>query len=646
MPAISNGAARMSEWSGTPETASILQQRDRILSSDGFVSSPRMRDFLEFLVAETVAGRADRLKEMAIGLSVFDRDESFDPRVDSIVRVEAGRLRSKLRDYYAESGSGDPIIISVPKGGYTPHFEQRNADANPFELSVVRTSDSRGLDVRRRRLKKAHLAYAGAALGLMVAAAFLQTSANRQAPADALSGPRTVAVLPLREYSASSPDYFAEATTDVLVARLSEQPDLRVTSLASVLRFQDSPLTPTEIARQLGVSSIVTGSVYRDSEQLRITANLIDAASGRNLWSKTSTRPMSDALLLQDDIAAEISTELGARLSPSPQERNTISASAYDAYLKGVYWRNRPTAQGFNRGIHFFQEAIAHQPDYAEAYAGLAACHCQLGGHGLEVVAPEAALPEARRLANRALELDSGLAAPSAVQGIIRFKYDWDPIGAEADLQRALQRNPSLFEAQLWLSQVAEGTGRKQTALRHARAAAELNPLSLAATLNLAWQSFQAGLIDEAEAGFANLVSFEPEFWGGHWGLGHVLRERGNLDASIAAFEAAVELGGGHTLPVAALGHAYAVAGNQDAATAILDELLATTDRTYVSPVHVALVYAGLGDTDNAFEWLQRGFDVRARAMAWLSVTREFDVLQQDPRYGALLAAIGIRSGQ
>ncbi|MEO1201922.1 MAG: tetratricopeptide repeat protein [Pseudomonadota bacterium] len=651
MAAIDTGSGPATEATGSLDRQSILNQRDRILASDMFVSSRRMREFLDFLVSEAVQGRADRLKEMVIGTAVFGRDESFDPRVDSIVRVEAGRLRSKLRDYYAVPGADDPIVIRIPKGGYAPVFESRTGERQASVTSASAVPAATGPDTgpphgRVPTVPGRRAGYAAAAvLAAVLVGALLPNLPGDPEPPDALPATsRTIAVLPLRDYSTDSPDYFSEAMTDVLIARLSEKPGLRVTSMASVLGFRDTALAPAEVARQLAVETVVDGSVYRDSGQIRITANLIDTLSGRNLWSSTFTRPMNDALSLQDDVAGEIAAELVGRLLPeSAAERGSVTAEAYESYLKGVYWRNRLTAQGFNRGAGFFQQAIAQQPDYAEAYAGLAACHCQLGGHGFEVVTPSAALPQAERLATRALSLDPGLAEPSAVLGIIKFKYDWDPVAAEEFLRRAIERKPSLFDGHLWLSQVAEGTGRHETALRHARSARSLNPLSLAANLNLGWQHFQAGSLGEAEASFDALLEFDPEFWGGYWGRGHVLRERGEFEGAIAAFGTAARLGAGHTLPLAALGHARAIAGDREGAAAALDELQAMAEETYVSPVHVALVYAGLGETDRAFDWLRRGVDLRARGMAWFSVTREFDALGADPRYDAIVRSIGIR---
>ncbi|MEJ2130376.1 MAG: tetratricopeptide repeat protein, partial [Gammaproteobacteria bacterium] len=615
-----------------PVTADeILRQRDRILASQVFASSERLRDFLDYLITQSLGDERPRLKELAIGLAVFGRDESFDPRIDAIVRVEAGRLRAKLREYYEEEGRDDPVRIAIPKGRYVPTFAaQGPADgARPAER------------VNRTR----HLPAIVALLVVLVTTAGVVTWRDRGSGAVAPS-PSSVAVLPLRDWSDRREDYFSEAMTDALIARLSERQGLRVTSLGSVLKYRNTELRPVEIARQLGVSHIVEGTVLREAGLVRISASLIDAGTDDSLWTKTYERPMTNVLSLQRGIASEIGMQLvGELLATSEGTRaadgvEVVDPLAYEAFLKGRYWQNRLTAAGYNRGIRYFQEAIDRQPGYADAYAGLAACHCRLGGHGIEVVAPRVALPEALSLARTALELDGTLAEPNALLGIISFKYEWNASEAERYLRQALELNPSLFEAHLWHSQVLEGSGRQEQAVQEARLAHKLNPLSAAANLNLGWQLLQAGQTNDAEAHFDRLLEFDPEFWGGHWGKGHVHLANRMYSEAAAEFQRAVELDGGHTLPMASLGYPYGVAGERDRALAVIEELRALAAATYVSPVHIAMVYAGLGDRDAAFEWLDEAREARARSVAWLGVTREFDGLRGDPRWATLLGAV------
>lgn len=609
----------------------IRRQLDRILASNVFASSQRMKELLAYLVAESLRDGRPRIKELAIGMAVFGRDESFDPRIDAVVRVEVGRLRGKLREYYAGTGADDPVRIEVPKGAYLPVFTPAPGNA--------------GLPVRQTG-SRSWPGFIGVGLLVLTVVGvtlFAEFRSSEPLVSERGAPPFSVAVLPLSDWTGQSDDYFSEAMTDVLISALSKRPELRVTSLSSVMIYKGTGLQPSQIAEQLGVGSIVDGTVFREADRVRITANLIDVKENRNVWSNTFNKPMTGVLALQEEVASEIARELVGEILPksAPSERE-INPQAYEAFLKGAYWRNRLTAEGFNRGVLFFQQAIELQPDYAEAYAAMAACHCRLAGHGVEVVRPDIALPQATLLASKALELNDSLAEPYAVLGIIKFKYEWDADASMAYLERALRQNPSLFEAHLWVSQVAEGTGRQELAVEHARQALRVNPLSLAANLNLGWQLFQAGQITDAENQFDKLLEFDPEFWGGHWGKGHIELDRRSYQDAISEFLRAVELEGGHTLPQASLGYAYAISGYSDEALAVIEELQEMSQSVYVSPVHMAMIYAGLDETDAAFEWLDKALAVRARSMAWLTVRREFNILHGDPRYDALVTAIGI----
>ena len=245
----------------------------------------------------------------------------------------------------------------------------------------------------------------------------------------------------------------------------------------------------------------------------------------------------------------------------------------------------------------------------------------------------------------KALSLNAGLAEPTAFLGIINFKFGWDPEGAETMLNRAIELNPSLFQAYVWQSQVLEAMGRNEDALNRARYAKQLNPLSRATSLNLGWQLYQAGKYIEAAAEIDKLVEFSPEFWGGHWARGHIYNQHEMYESAINEFRQAVELEGGHSLPIAALGYTFAVAGMPDEARRIIAELDALSKNIYVSPFHVATVYAGLNEPDLMFEWLERAYQVRARALAWLQVTKEMQPFHDDDRFQNLLGRVGIYSG-
>ena len=611
--------------------AQVRAQCDLILTSKGFSRSVRQKAFLKYVVNAALEGRTDRLKEFTLGIEVFDKDETFDPGVDSIVRVEATRLRSKLSEYYVDEGQADSVRISIPKGHYVPVF-----------LLVDVPKIERNLPHRWQL-------WAGIVFATFIISLIFYTywvplrESNPAASTQQLPPSTSLAVLPLRDWSRIPEEYFSEAMTDVLISSLAEIGALRVTSLTSVMRYKNTEIPIPEIGRVLGVAYILEGSVIRDSEQVRITAQLIDANSDQHVWAKTFVRPSSDLLSVQSEVAAAIAAEISDEMLPASKSQTVgLNPAAYEAFLKGRYFYNQFTAEGFRRGIKFFQEAIEIEPDYAEAYAGLASCHCLLAGHGLELIAPTTAIPEARSLATKALSLNSELAEPYAFLGIIKFKYEWDLEGAETMLNRSIKMNPSLFLAYVWHSQILEAINRHDEAISRARIAKQLNPLSPAVNLNLAWQLYAAGNYSEANAEVDKLIEFNPQFWGGHWAKGHIYRQHESYINAIDEFQQAVELGGGHSLPMSALGYTYAVAGMPDEARRIIVELETLSKDVYVSPFHVATIYAGLNQPDLMFEWLERAYQVRARSLAWLQATREMKPFRDDSRYQNLLARIGI----
>ncbi len=611
----------------------IRSQRDRILASKGFSRSGRQSAFLKYVVNAALEGQADKLKEFTLGIEVFDKDESFDPGVDSIVRVEATRLRSKLNEYYIGEGQGDSVRIDIPKGHYVPVF---------LVTDVPKVA---------RSLTHRWQLWVGLVVATFMISLFYFTywvplqESGRAANTQQLPPSSSLAVLPLRDWSRIPHEYFSEAMTDALISSLAEIGALRVTSLTSVMRYQNTEIPIPEIGRVLGVAYIVEGSVFRDGEQVRIIAQLIDANTDKHVWSKTFNRPVSDLLSVQSEVAAAIAAQISDEILPASQTHSEgLNPAAYEAYMKGRYFYNQFTAEGFRRAISFFQEAIEIEPNFAEAYAGLASCHCLLAGHGLELVSPIVAIPEARTLAMKALSLNSELAEPVAFLGIINFKYEWDTENAEKMLDQAIGLNPSLFQAYLWQSQVLEALNRNDEALSHARFAKQLNPLSLAASLNLGWQMYQAEKYIEANAEVDKLIEFNPKFWGGHWAKGHLYNQHEKYEKAIKEFQQAVELKGGHSLPMSALGYTFAITGRPDEARQIITDMETLSKDVYVSPFHVATVYAGLNEPDLMFEWLGRAFQVRARSLAWLQATKEMNPFHDDSRFQNLLARIGIYS--
>ena len=619
--------------SNGPPAEDVRAQRDRLLASPVFVQSDRLQRFLRFIVEETLAGRAGGLKEYTIALDVFERDESFDPQTSSIVRVEASRLRSKLKEYYGAEGRDDPVHISLPTGSYVPTFQAVARDVSPDVKSPADGGAPRPMPARPALIAVAVIAVA-AVVG--VAASWLFDVADRRpggdAPAAATERGRVhaIAVLPLRNLSGKpEEDYFSDGMTDALITSLAKQKTVRVTSLTSAMVYKNVNRPIADIARELNVDHVIEGSILRSGERVRITAQLIEATTDRHLWAESYERDLADVLAIQDDVARRIVASLAGNFdampAAGPETASAVDPEAQEAYLKGRYFRNQMTEGGFRKAVAYFKQAIAKAPDYAAAHSGMAACYCLLGGHGFELVEPREGMPAAKKAVMEALRLDDTLAESHAFLGIIRLKYEWDWSGAEEAFRHAIRLNPSYAQAHLFYGFFLEAMARQEEAIREAEAARMIDPLSLAVNVNLGWQYLRAGRLEEALRQFEKTDELRSDFWGVHWGLGHYHRRKGEYDGAIEAFEKAVEVGGGNTLPMTDLGYTYAIAGRPAEAQDMLDRLKTMAEKSYVSPYSMATIHVGLGEIDEAFAWLEKAFESRSRSIVWLKVAREYD---------------------
>jgi TolB-like protein/Tfp pilus assembly protein PilF len=580
------------------EKSVVSDQLERMLESNVFSLSVRSRRFLRFIVEETLAGRAERLKGYAIGVEVFDREADFDPAIDAIVRVEAGRLRARLKEYYETLGREDTVVIELPKGLYIPNFH---------------------IDKRRKAS---------------------QPRMVRRASDDRRPG---IAVLPLVALRRDGEnDLFADGLTDAVINQLARNQELSVTSFTSSMCFKGVVKSLPEIARELNVDYILEGTILRVGNRVRITAQLIHAGSDRHLWAESYERDVSDILVVQADVARQISTALGVSIGIPQSEPRAINVSAYEQNLLGRYFRSEYTDDSLLEAARHFEQAIAIDRDYAEAYAGLASCYCSLGSHGMEVQKPCEIIPGAMDTARHAIQLDEASVEGHCYLGIMLLKYDWNWPAAEIEFKRALELAPSSATTLEQYALYHESLAHFDKAAAYAERAWRVDPLEPSIAVNLAWQCHQAGDLSRARLIAARLREMEPDFWGGYWVSGHIERRAGDLDAAEAAFERAVELRGGNSLPYEGLGHVRARKGDSGGALAIIEQLDQIKQSIYVPPYRYAVIYAGLNDTDAMYARLEEAFEQRTRSLAWLKVAREFAPFSADARYRSLVKRIGI----
>jgi eukaryotic-like serine/threonine-protein kinase len=486
---------------------------------------------------------------------------------------------------------------------------------------------------------------------------------------------RSVAVLPLENLSgASDQEYFADGLTESLITALAKVPGLRVISRTSIMQYKHAQKTLPQIARELSADAIVEGSVRRDGDRVRITAELIEARTDQHLWTETYDRDLSDILNLQSQVAAAIANEIRAKLSPFarstmetafPSSRSGLDSSllevanptivtgkpsasinplAYDLYLKGRhFWNNRVTDEDFRKAVEHYQRALEIDPQSALTYAGLAHCSLLMGTGEYGLRAPSEMMEKAKVAALKALSIDDSIAEAHLALAMVRFRFDWDWEGAEKEFQRAIELDPGYSHAHSWYSAYLAVLARFDEAFVEAKLARQLSPFSPVAHFSLGLLLYLSSQNEEAIEQLRDTVAMDAKFPLSHVVLGLTFGRKGRFDEAIAGFKQALTVGGTRPLWSGFLGQVYASAGKNDDAVQILNELFVAAKTHHVPPVTFAVVYAGLGKIDDAFHWLGKAVDGRDGLLIYLKVGSVFDSLRSDPRFSSILAQVGLQ---
>ncbi|MGH7549098.1 MAG: protein kinase domain-containing protein [Gemmatimonadales bacterium] len=462
-------------------------------------------------------------------------------------------------------------------------------------------------------------------------------------PAQVQPRPRSVAVLPFLNLSADPEnEYFADGITEDVIAQLSKVRALQVISRTSVMQFKKREQGLREIAAKLEVATLLEGSVRRVGDRVRIVAQLIDAETDQHLWAETYDRQLTDIFVIQADVALHIAAALKAELSPDEKTRirkePTSDLQAYQLYLRGRHCFIRYTQEGIGKGIEYFEQAIARDPGYALAYAGMALAYSELGEGG--ALRPGEAFAQARQAVATALELDSGLGEAHSVLAVLKFECDFDWIGAEQSFKRALELNPSSADTYDYYGRMLSALERYDEAIAALRRAQELDPL--AHPLDIATALLRAGRYDDAVRAARPVIELDPHYARGHATLAWAFLKKGLNDEGLAELEKAVSLSPGATLFLAQLGQAYAMVGKVERAREVLRQLEELSRQTYVSPYHMAYVYTGLGEQDQALDRLERAYEERAGAVYGIKGSFLFTSLRSHPRFTALLKRMNL----
>lgn len=451
----------------------------------------------------------------------------------------------------------------------------------------------------------------------------------------------SIAVLPLRNLS-GNPDqeFFADGMTEALISNLTQIKALqRVISSTSVMQYKDVQKPLPVIARELDVDAIVEGSILVSGQRIKINIRLIEAKTDRNLWSKSYERDLSDILLLQNELARSVAKEIKIAVAPEEKvllaQTQTANPEAYQLYLKGRHFWNKRTEEGLYKAREHFEGAIKKDPDYALAYAGLADTYNMLGTY---VFLPSSeAFPKAKEAALKALEMDETLTEAYVSLAYVKYLYDWDWFGAEADFNWAIGLNPSYATAHNYYGTFLNNMGRFNEALLEMAKARNLDPLSLPINTGIGHILYQSRQYDQAIEQCRKALEIDATFPGTHRTLGLIYLRQSKFQDSIEELRKAVDYSGGSVIYSAELALAYASAGNQGEAQKILEELQERSKDKYVSHYSFAIIYATLGDIDQAFSSLEKAVDEKSIMLAWIKVDPNLDSLRSDPRFSALL---------
>jgi TolB-like protein/DNA-binding winged helix-turn-helix (wHTH) protein/Flp pilus assembly protein TadD len=582
-------------------------------------------------------------------------NESFGG-FDQALNIAIGKLRSALGD----SADSPRFIETLPKRGYRFIADVSVVDADGHrkkqpepaaakqpgpERKVEPGDDVQGAGVTvapKRRVLATRRVIVGLALVLVLLTLSVWLSRSR---GGASTGIRSIAVLPLENLSGdASQNYFADGMTDELITDLAQIRALRVISRTSVMAYKGAGKPLPQIARELNVDAVVEGSVLRSGDQVRITAQLIEASTDKHIWSQSYEGELRDTLALQNRVANAIADQIRINLTPQEQaalrSAKAVNPEAYESYLKGRYFWNKRTADGLKAALAYFKQAIEEDPQYAQAYSGLADTYALLGDWQYAVMTPKEAFPKAKAAAIKALELNSTLGEAHNSLAFVLDGFDWDFEAAGKEFRRAIELNPGYATAHHWYAWHLSLLGRFDEAIAEMKKAENLDPLSLIINADLAELLGLARSYDESIRQSRKTIEMDPNFALAHSQLAQVYLQKHMYDEAVLELKKAVGLSGSSPTCIANLARAYVASGKRSEAVKLLDDLKKRSNPGYSNASEIAMIYASLGDNDQAMNWLEKGYEERFNPGVLLRPG--FDSLRSDSRFQSLIHRIGL----
>jgi TolB-like protein/DNA-binding winged helix-turn-helix (wHTH) protein/Flp pilus assembly protein TadD len=572
---------------------------------------------------------------------------------DTFVDFDHGlnKAINKIRDALGDSAESPRFVETVARRGYRFLAEVRPVDTPvrgpepPVEASSQAKqrgpANLSGAVAGPKRVARP-LAWGFSVLVLLLLISIAWTLYSRSRTSSPI---RSLAVLPLESLSGdASQDYFADGMTDELITDLGQISALRVISRTSVMPYKGVRKPLTQIARELNVDAVVEGTVLRSGNQVRITAQLIEARADKHLWAHDYEGDLQDTLALQNQVARAIAEHI--RISLNPQEdaalksKRVVNPEAYVSYLKGRYFWNKRTANGLKAAVAYFNQAVDEDPNYARAYSGLADTYALLGDWQYAVMPPKEALPKAKAAAVKALQLDNGLGEAHNSLAFCLDGFDWDFEAAEREFRRAIELNPGYATAHHWYAWHLALVGKNAEAVTEMRKAQNLDPLSLIINADLAELLLIAHSYDESILQSRKTIEMDPNFGLAHNQLAQAYLQKQNTLEAIAELQKAIQLSGDSPTCTANLARAYAAAGERNEALQLLRDLKQQSQPGYSHASEIAMVYAALGDQNQAMTWLEKGYEERFNPGVLLRPG--FDPLRSDPRFAQLQRRIGL----
>jgi TolB-like protein/Tfp pilus assembly protein PilF len=483
------------------------------------------------------------------------------------------------------------------------------------------------------------LAAVATVVALLIGVASLYLTLWRGGSVDSL------AVLPLANVG-EDPDteYLSDGITESLINRLSQLPQLRVKARNSVFRYKGREMDAQAVGRELGVRAVLTGRVTQRGDGLLIGVELVDARDNNQIWGEHYNRKLSDIVAVQQEISKEISEKLRLRLTGEEQKRltkpDTENTEAYQLYLKGRFYWNKFTEDGFRKSIEYFKQAVEKDPSYGLAYSGLADSYILLGESGF--VSPKEAFPLARAYAENALQLDEAYAEAHLSLGLVKLLYDWDLAGAERELRRGKELDPANSHAYHFYGHYLQVIGRAEDAVGETKQGVELDPLSLILNAELGVAYYLARQFDQAITQFRKTLELDSTFAYATLSIAQTYEQQGKYQEARAELERARVVSPDWAYLIAEFGCVYAATGQRTEAHKIIQELSERAKRERIDPGFISWIYIALGDKDQAFAWLEKARQERAGQISWVKVEPKLDPLRSDPRFTELLRRLGL----